>query len=521
MAVVVLAAAVLVGGLSRRYGLPAPLVLVGTGLVVTLVPAVPEVPLEPDLVLFLVLPPLLFSAALSSSYVSLRADLRPILSLSVGLVVVGCVVVGAVLHLLVPGIPLPVAFAFGAIVAPTDAVAATAVGRSLGLPRRTLTILEGESLLNDATALTLYKVAVGVAIGSAASVAQDIGIFVAASVGGVALGLLLGFFMHGVLRRIDDPLLESATALVVPFVAYSLGEELHTSGVLAVVVCGLYVAHRGYRDISFSGRLQLESMWRLIAFVLECLVFLLIGLQFQTTLAEMAEVDVGHAFALCAAMLGTVIVVRIGYVFGWAWLSRLVGRRRSQFDGPRQLTVVSWAGMRGVVSLAAAFGLPQLMADGVRLPYRELVTVLTFFVVIGTLALQGLTLPLLIRRLGLGRSDTAARRRLQAAAVETGVRAGLARLDELVARGEPAAVPDVVARLRGDAESRAATTWEMVDVDAPGLVPAAAYRSLRRDMIAAERDAVRQLRDDGTIDDDMLRDVWRDLDLEEELLSRQ
>lgn len=517
--VLLLATAVAVAGVARRLRVAAPLILVAAGLVLSLVPGVPEARLNPEIVLLLVLPPLLYSAALESSYVGIRANLRPIALLSVGLVLFTTLVVGLVTAWLVPGLPLPVAFALGAIVAPPDAVAAMAVGRELGLPRRLMTILAGESLVNDATALTAYRVAVAAAVGGTVSAFGAVGTFLYAVVGSVALGLVFGLLLSRLLGRLRDPVLENAINLIAPFLAYVVGEVTHTSGVLVVVLCGLVVAHRGARTLSFATRLQMESVWRVLVFVLEAVVFLLIGLQLPTVVSGLGTPDWRWLAGVSAAVLATVIVTRIVWVFPATYLPRLVPAVAARDPNPswRAVAVLSWAGMRGVVSLAAAFGLPLSMDDGSAFPDRELVVFLTFVVVIGTLVLQGLSLPWLIRRLGVTGVDPTADVLAEAAAVGDAAKAGLARLDELVASGE--ATDDVVDRLRTRTQVRVDAGWERLGRQ-DRETPSAAYRRLRRAMIDAERQELERARDEGRLADEVLREARRDLDFEEALLAR-
>lgn len=508
-----LAGALAVTALSRRVEWPAPLVLVAVGLAVSFIPGVPEFRLHPEVVLLLVLAPLLYSAALDSSYLDIKANMRPIGLLAVGLVLFSTVVVGVVAHAVIPDLPLASALVLGAIVAPPDAVAAVAIGRRLGLPRRAMTLLTGESLGNDATALTAFKVAVAAATGAAAfSWGHSVLTFVVAAVGGVLVGLVLAVAVHAVRLRLRDGVLESALGLLVPFGAYLLAEEVHASGVLAVVVAGLYLGHNA-PAAGFSTRLQETAVWRSADVLLESLVFALIGLQLRTVVAD-ARPGWGLV-AASAVVLAAVIVVRFVWMFPAAhiprWLSPRI-RAREPRPGWRQITVISWAGMRGVVSLAAAAAIPADM------PGRDVVVLLTFVVTVGTLLLQGTTLPSLIRALRFEASDGQERALAEAQVQNAAARAAIDRLDEVLLEGE---IPDHLAdRLRAIAEHRGNAAWERLgrqELESP----AAAFRRLRREMLSAERTVFIHARNRGEIDDEILRKVLRELDLEEAALARE
>lgn len=505
-----LAGALAVTALSRRVEWPAPLVLVAVGLAVSFIPGVPEFRLQPEVVLLLVLAPLLYSAALDSSYLDIKANMRPIGLLAVGLVLFSTVVVGVVAHAVIPDLPLASALVLGAIVAPPDAVAAVAIGRRLGLPRRAMTLLTGESLGNDATALTAFKVAVAGA--AAFSWGHSVLTFVVAAVGGVLVGLVLAVVVHAVRLRLRDGVLESALGLLVPFGAYLLAEEVHASGVLAVVVAGLYLGHNA-PAAGFSTRLQETAVWRSADVLLESLVFALIGLQLRTVISD-ARPGWGLVGA-SAVVLAAVIVARFVWMFPAAhiprWLSPRI-RAREPRPGWRQITVISWAGMRGVVSLAAAAAIPADM------PGRDVVVLLTFVVTVGTLLLQGTTLPALIRALKFEASDGQERALAEAQVQNAAARAAIDRLDEVLLEGE---IPDHLAdRLRAIAEHRGNAAWERLgrqELESP----AATFRRLRREMLSAEREVFIQARNRGEIDEEILRKVLRELDLEEAALARE
>lgn len=513
-----LAGAAAVAGLARRVGWSAPLLLVVAGLVASYLPGVEEYELEPEVVLYFILPPLLFAAAWQSSVINFRQNARAIGLLSVGLVLFTTVVVGFAVHAVVPDLPLAAAFALGAIVSPPDAVAATAVGRTVGLPRRLMTILAGESLINDATALTAFRVSVAAATVGSFSLWKGVEEFLLAGVGGAAIGLVLGVLAERLLRVLHDSVLENTLVLLVPFVGYAVAEEAHTSGVLGVVVAGLYLGHRSPRRQTAATRLQGTAIWRMIEFLLESAVFALIGLQLPTVLEDLSDRPTGELVTAAAVTLGVVIVARIVWVYPATYLPRLIPRVKAHDPNPswRYPTVLGWAGMRGVVSLAAAFALP---AD---FPARDLILFLTFVVVIGTLLLQGLTLPAVIRRLGVVSRDEAQDLVREAGAQHAAARAALDRLDrELAGSGD---IPeDVVARLREKAELRQFGAWERLGGgggSAGAEPPTVAFRRLRRAMIEAEREVFVDLRDKGQIDEEVLIRVQRELDLEESILER-
>jgi monovalent cation/hydrogen antiporter len=501
----------------RRYGLPAPLVLVVAGLLASLVPRVVEVTFDPNVVMLLVLTPLLYSAGLGSSYVGMRANLRPIGLLAVGLVAFTTLVVGLVTWRVVPGLSLPAGLVLGAIVAPPDAVSALSVGRRLGLPRRVMTILNGESLVNDATALTLFRVFVAVAAGTGATVLGGVGMFVLAAVGGTAVGLAVGWLVHRVRRKLDDPQVESALGLLVPFGVYLLAEGLHSSGVLAVVVAGIYLGYHA-PESGYATRLQDQAVWEASDTILESVVFALIGLQFTAVVraAGAGWALVGYGLVVTAA----VVLARPLWVFPATYVPRALfpGIRRNDPYPPWQVpAVVAWSGMRGAVTLAAAFIIPTTI------PGRETLVFLAFFVTVATLLLHGLTLPTVIRILGVRETTSTADVLAEAQAQQAAAQAGIARLDELTA-DEPEHSPagHAAMKLRRMTQMRANSAWEQLGrpESETGEAPSTVYRRLHREMLITTRQEFVARRDAGEIDDDVLRRVMHELDLEEATLDR-
>jgi monovalent cation/hydrogen antiporter len=460
----------------------------------------------------------LYSAALDSSALRIRANLRPIALLAVGLVLFTTGCAGLVAWWLVPGLPLPAALALGAVVAPPDVVAAVAIGRRLGLPRRVMTVLAGESLFNDATALTVLRVAVAAAVGAGFSLWSGLGEFLLVGVGGVALGAVLGRVVHQVRLRLRDPRLESALGLVVPFAAYALAEQVHVSGVLAVVVTGLYLGHHAVQA-GYATRLQDQAVWQAADTVLEAFVFALIGLQLPAVVRGVG--DLGPLLIAAAAVLATVVLARVVWVFPAIYLPRVLSRRVKARDPapPWQVpAVISWAGMRGVVTLAAAFSIPLATNSGAPFPGRTEIIFVSFCVTVGTLLLHGLTLPWVIRRLGVEGRESYDDTLAEADAIHAATQAALARLNRL-SDGAP---ESVTTRLRKAAEHRSHGVWERLGRPETefGEAPSVIYRRLRLEMLAAERETLISLRNTGRIDDEVLSRTLHELDLEEAMLNR-
>jgi len=506
-----LVVAVALAFVARRIGVAYPIVLVLGGLVLGLVlaalPQPPSVELPPELVFLLFLPPILFAAGYFTPIRDFKANLRPIGLLAVGLVLFSTVVVAVVAHLLLPEVGWAAAFALGAIVAPPDAVAATAVFRRLGVAPRIVTILEGESLINDATALIAYRFAVAAAVYGTFS-ALDAGLsFVVVAAGGVAIGLAVGFVVTSAWARISDPTLEIMTSLLAPFAAYLPAEALGVSGVLAVVVAGIVAGRRAARVLSPDARLTGTGVWGILIFIINGFAFLLIGVQLPGILDGLASFDRATLIGLGVAISLTVIVARTVWVFPATYLPRSLSasiRTRDPAPPAGAVFVIAWAGMRGVVSLAAALALP------ISVPDRNLLIYLTLCVILATLVGQGLTLPWVVHRLGVvtGTSLEVEERIAREAATE----AARDRLERLAIE-YPDHLP-LVESLRGqidhDAE-HASGADDGLDAEEQERLE---HTEIRLALVAAQREAVIRLRDDGVIGDDALRRVERDLDLE-------
>ncbi len=508
---VLVAVAGIVAGFARRLAWSEPLALTVVGIGLSFVPHVLEIRLSPDLVLIGLLPPLLYAAAIRTSLIDFRTNRRPILLLSVGLVAFSTVTVGLITWWLVPGVTLAAAFALGAVVAPPDAVAATTVARRVGMPRRIVTILEGESLVNDATALVALNTAIAALTSSISpwEVGWD---FIRAAGGGVLVGLVAATVLAFIRRFIDDPVLDTTLSFAAPYVAFLPAEEIKASGVLAVVVTGLLLGHKSVKLQSAASRVAENINWRTVQFVLENVVFLLIGLQIRRLVSDVADEHPawGEVVWPCLGVLAATILSRVVWMFTIVPILRLL-RRPNTWSWPVTF-IVSWAGMRGVVTLAAVFLLP---ADT---PQRSLLALAAFTVVAGTLLLQGLTLPWLVRRLNLPAPDAAEDALQTAGLVTTAAQAGLAVLDEVSTDDDP---PEVLAELRERANQRSNGIWEQLGRTQSELEPpAATYRRLRLQMLSAERSSILEARDSGAYDDEVLRRALLTIDVEESMLDR-
>lgn len=497
---------------ARAINVPYPIVLVLGGAVLGLVPWLPDVQLEPDLVLVIFLPPLLYSAAFFTDLRELRANLRTISLLAIGLVLATMVAVAVVAHALID-LSWPAAFALGAIVGPTDPVAATTIARRLGVPRRTVAIIEGESLLNDATALVAYKIALGAATFSLLDAGWE---FVWKAAGGVAVGLVVGWVVAAVRRRLDDPVIENTIGLLSGYAAYVPADYLDVSAVLAAVTVGIYLGFQAPRIASPATRLQGFGMWELLTFVMNALLFVLIGLQLPAVLDALEEMSWTTLVGYGAAISAVVVLTRLVWGNTVPFVIRALDRRPRQRErrvGWRLRQVTAWAGMRGAVSLAAALALPGDFEQ------RDLLIFLTFTVIFVTLVGQGLTLAPLIRWLDVSEDGSdEAREELKARLVAT--KAALARIDEL--RGEEWTRDETLERMRAAYEFRkrrlAARAGKLEDDD--GIEDRSfAYQTAVREVLEAQRSAVVRLRDEGTISNDVMHRIERELDLEDERLE--
>jgi Na+/H+ antiporter len=500
----------IVAGVARRLDWSEPLVLVVVGTGLSFVPHFLDINLTPDLVLFGLLPPLLYAAAIRTSLVDFKANRLAIALLSVGLVAFSTLTIGLLSWWVMPGISLAAGFALGAVVAPPDAVAATTVGRRVGMPRRIVSILEGESLVNDATALVALNTAIA-ALSTSISPWEVGWDFVRAAGGGLLVGLVAAFVLALVRRIIHDSVLDTTLSFAAPYIAFLPAEEIHASGVLAVVVTGLALGHKAPVLQSAGSRIAENINWRTVQFLLENVVFLLIGLQIRPLIMSVIHEDLTWTQIVwpCLAVLGGTIAARIVWTVAVVLTMKLF---RLTVWPWQTSVVVAWAGMRGVVTLAAVFLLP---ADT---PQRALLALAAFTVVAGTLLIQGLTLPWLVRRLKLPSPDAAEDALQTAGLVTAAAQAGLAVLDELKTDDDP---PEVLDQLRQRAMQRSNRIWEQLGRPHSELEPpAATYRRLRLQMLSAERSSVLEARDSGVYDDEVLRLALQTIDLEESMLDR-
>ncbi len=498
--------------LARRLLIPYPILLVLGGLAIAMVPGLPPVQLHPDLVFLVFLPPILWAAAYFTSLRDFRQNLRPISLLAVGLVLATTAAVAAVARLIVPGLPWPAALALGAIVSPPDAVAATAIARRLAIPRRVITVLEGESLVNDASALVLYRSAVAVMIGGSFVVWEGLAEFALSGVAGVAIGLAVGVATRHALRLTDESFSAIAATLLAPYVAWVVAEGFHASAVLACVTGGLYVRQHFSAIVAPVTRIQARAVWDLLIFVLNGVVFILIGLQLAALRQSIPAPGLATLFWQGAVVSATAIVVRLVWVPIAAYLPRALSpslRARDPMPPWSAIFLIGWTGMRGIVSLAAALALPLTTAGGAPLPFRDEIIVLTFVVILVTLVLQGLSLGPLIRRLDFGDDD--ALEREETLARERASRAALERVDQLA--HERWTQREHVDRMRAHYTQRARRFSELGDRECSAEM-AAAQRRLRHETLSAERRALIRLRDEGAIGDEVLHRLEYELDVE-------
>lgn len=508
--ILALVAAVLLGSaLARRLGAPAPLLLTGAGALVSFLPGFPAVEIEPEVVLLGLLPPLLFAAASQTSLIDLHRDRKQILRLSIGLVLFTAFGVGLVAWWLLD-IPFAAALALGAVVGPPDAVAATAVARRIGLPRRVVSILEGESLFNDATALVLLRTAVA-AVGTSVTVAEAGLDFLRAAVGGALVGYLAFIVLAYLQRRLDNTVSAVVLSFMAPWLAYLPAEAIEASGVIAAVLAGVLLAHKAPYLQSAETRVATRTNWASVQFLLENLVFLLIGLQTHTIAEHVVEGPVGFAYALLVAVIVLVVVMVLRIIWFTAlvpvpWASSPLSRRET--------LVAAWAGMRGVVTLAAAFTI------GTNIEHRNVLIFIALVVTVGTLVLQGFSLPWLARKLGLHGADPREDALQYAQLLQASITAGDRRLTES-AKANPQIPSSIVAALRQQSQRRSNLAWERLGRPAEegAESPTAAYRRLRLDMLDAERRKVLRFRSKGVIDHEVLAAVMNALDLEESMLT--
>jgi len=495
---------------SAVWRLPTSLLFVGGGLVLGFVPGLPHFQLPPDVVLVAILPPLLYSSAFFTGLRDLRANLRPISFLAVGLVAATVCSVAVIAHAAVSGLSWAAAFTLGAIVSPTDALAATDVIRRVGAPRRVVAIIEGESLVNDGLALVLYKTAVTAAVAGTFSLWDASWRTIVNIIGGIAVGLGVGYVVRQVRRRVDDAPTEVALALLSGYLAYLPASAISVSGVLAAVTIGVYMGWYTPQLTTGITRISGNAFWEILTFLINALLFALVGLQLHGILDRLGGRSTSSLIADAAIVSVVVIVTRILWIPVVAYLPRWLFRsirERDPYPPWQWPVVISWAGIRGAVSLAAALALPT------NFPARDLIVFLTFAVILVTLVGQGLTLPLLIRVLHV--EDDGGAEREDAKARIKASEAALARLEELEQEGWVR--EDTAERTRGQYRFRTNRfRARYLGVDEEGVEERSQqYQRLRRELLEAERQAVLRLRNEGTITEDVMQRVQRDIDLED------
>ncbi|GCE23653.1 Na+/H+ antiporter [Dictyobacter kobayashii] len=513
-------AIVILAIIAIRLHIPYAIMLVIGGLLMAFIPGLPAIRVDPDWILFVFLPPLIYSSAWQTSWREFRTNLRPILLLSIGLVLATTILVAVVSHFLI-GLPWPVAFVLGAIISPTDAVAASATAQSLGLPRRIVTILEGESMVNDATGLVIYKFAVASVVTATFSLWQAGLEFVLVGVGSLLLGLLLAWPLVKLHRLLDEPTIEITITLITPFAAYLLAEALGGSGVLATLAAGLYLSRHSSRFFTSSTRLPAMAVWNTLVFQFNGLVFLLIGLELRDILKNFSSHQIPTLLWSVLLVSITAILVRLLLVFASSYLPPVLNPRvrLSELEPKwRSTTIIGWTGLRGGVSLAAALALPLTLHNGILFPQRDLIIFLAFGVILVTLVGQGLTLTPLIRLLGLSGGNEVDEERLQARRAAT--EAAIARLDEL--KNEHWVPREFHASLYNyyQQKLRHITTFEQGEKADALHKHLNINTRLQREILTAERIAIIDLRDRNTIDDEVLRAIERELDLEEQRLGK-
>ena len=503
---------------ARRIRIPYPILLTVGGLVLALVPGVPIIHLEPELVFDLFLPPLLYPAAVFTTWRDFRANLRPILLLAIGLVLVTMTATAYEFHWLV-GLPLAVGFVFGAIISPPDAVAALAVTQHMRVPRKIVVILEGESLANDATSFISFRFAVAAVMTGSFSLAEASTRFLVVAAGGICVGLATGWLATQVQRRLDDPPVQTMFSLLTPYVAYFAGERLHVSGILAVVIAGMFYGWHAPRILRGRMRLQALPVWEMVLFILNGVLFMLIGLQLPVVVHSLHAGSMAHAAKLAVLVLAAIVLVRFAWIFGTSYLPRLLSKTfRHETPAPWQHTaLIAWTGMRGADSLAGALAIPFALPNGQPFPGRDLILLLTFCVIFGTLVLQGLSLSPLIRWLKVV-DDRVSEKEERSARLKAN-EAAMARLDEM--RSSSHIRPETVERLRTEYADRIRQLRNEASQGEGGTrLFSPDFEELAREALQTERETVIQLRNEEQLDDQALRRIQRDIDLAEARLQR-
>ncbi len=505
---------------AQRASMPSPFLLLPAGILLGFVPGFPHITLDPDLVLYVFLPPLVYTGAALGSWGEFRKNLRPIAFLSVGCVLFTTVLVALGVHWAVPGFGWPAAFVLGAVISPPDEVAAISIARRLGIPKALSAVLEGEGLVNDATALTVYRFAAAAVVTHSFSAMKAVSSFSLVVTGEVAWGLFVGWAMLRLRRSMRSTSLEAALSLLTPFAAYLPAELAGGTGVLATVAAGLYVSTMNSHLVRAATRLQLVPVWQIIEFMLDGVLFLVAGMQLHRILEPLSLTDHGILLGYGIGISVLVIAVRLLWVFATSAALKGLGvplRRGEPHPRWQRFFVVGWSGMRGAISLAAALSIPLLTSAGAPFPQRDLIIYLTFAVIVSTLLLQGLSLPWLIRRFGIDREGRRERAEAGHQEVEARRRAAEASLLLLAARRKEGAYPEALLdRLEEQYRTRSTQFRAHLDGDHDGAVAQGTHQfNAQAELIEAERRVMLEMRKAGGIDDETLRRIEKDLDLQE------
>ena len=503
------------GALACRLRAPYPIVLVIAGLLLGFIPGIPKITLNPDVIFFIVLPPLLYSAAWRTSWREFSYNIVSIFSLSFGLVAFTALSVAGAAQWFLPGFDWRIGFILGAVVAPTDAIAATAIARRIGLPKLIVDILEGESLINDASALLALGFGIDLLIrGHTPTVASGLLGLAYLAVMGLAVGLLIGVIVNWIEHHIDDGPIEIALSILTPYAAYLAADSIRASGVLAVVACGLSLSRKSSGFFSPGVRLQVAAVWDSLTFILNGLVFIFLGLQLPYVLEGARDHSLRELLMYGAIFSAFLILLRLLWMFPGAPLSFFIRRRllrqRAPMPPARQIFIVGWTGMRGVISLAAAISLPHTLANGAPFEQRQLIIFLAFSVILVTLVLQGLTLPPLIRALGLAGAPI--RNTEEEAARRVILETALSHLEK-ARENDSTGFDEVFDDLELHYRDRMATLAEE-DTDNHSARHRR-YVELSRDLLRVERQTAVRLRNERHINDELLREIERELDLAE------
>ncbi len=518
--IALLVAVVVLVRLSRYLEMPSAILLLVGGLGLSFVPGFSGIELAHEMIFTLFLPPLLFVAGVRTSLRDFWRNVQSIGLLAIGLVILTTLLIGLVAHWTIPGMPLAAAFTLGAIVSPTDAIAATSITKRIGVPRRILTILEGESLVNDATGLVVYKLAVAAVLTGAFSIFGAGGQFLLNAGGGIAVGLAFGWLFIFFINRIADAPVENTISLIVPFATYIAAEHLlQVSGVLAVVVAGFYFAYKLPGSNSSETRIQARSFWDMLDFLFNGALFLLVGLQLRRIIGGLDDISFWNAVGYASIISAALIITRISWVYTAVYLTRILSKSRRKddpFPSWKPAFIVAWTGMRGAISLAAALSLPFALESGAQFPNRNLIIFITFFVILATLVLQGLSLPFIIRRLKL--KDEGATAREEASARLEIYQAALDRIEEI--ENIDKAPAELLERLKKDYRRRANGLTAIVSKNenvSPDFFKD--DRDLQLDILKTERETLLKLRKHGMLHNDAARSIENDLDLEEQRLQ--